>query len=411
MGRKVLMRRDWWSPLYRRAGSTLRLALLLAAGVLLGTSGSAFAQSFNEAIANALADNCIALGGGPFSPGLERICGIPATGSGGSSGGVFALDNRTGGTEEERRARRRMAQRRRAALDTGAASADPGSRGFGIFGSVEYTSFDKDVTRFESGYHSDTAGITIGADYRFSDVFLVGAAFNYNREMGDFDGASGGFDVDTYGPLLFASVQPFANAFIDFTAGVSAKDYYMNRLVFLNLAGRAAGGRVKSDTDGTEWKAGVTAGYDFLFGRATIGPRLGLNVRHNRIDEFQETGDTGLEIAFEDQHRTSITSVAGLYGSVAISTGFGVLVPQATFEYLHEFADDQRVLGFSFVGDPARTRFTYRTDEPDRDYFSVGGGAVLALPNGWSPFINYRALVGYSDRSSHTVSVGLRVSF
>ena len=411
MGRKLLMRRDWWSPLCRRAGSTLRLALVLAGGILLGTSAPAFAQSFNEAIANALADNCAALGsGGSFSTGLDRICTIPPTGSGGSSGGVFSLDNRTGGTEEERRVRRRM-QERRTALRTGAASADSGSGAFGLFGTVEYTSFNKDVTRFESGYYSDTAGLTIGGDYRVSDQFLVGGAFNYNREMGDFAGASGGFDVDTYGPMLYASIQPFANAFIDLAAGVSAKDYYLSRLVFLNFTGRGAGGRIKSDTDGTEWKASVSTGYDFVFGRVTVGPRLGVNLRHNRIDEFEERGDTGLEIAFEDQHRTSLTSVAGLYGSVAISTGFGVLVPQANFEYLHEFLDDQRVLGFSFVGDPARTRFTYRTDEPDRDYFTVGAGAVLALPNGWSPYLNYRALVGYSDRSSHTVSLGLRVSF
>jgi outer membrane autotransporter protein len=411
MGRNALKRRDWWSPLCRRAGSTLRLALLVAAGIVLGMSGPASAQSLNESVAKALSDNCAAFPStGSLSSGLDRICGIPATGSGVSSGGVFSLDNQTGGTAEERRARRRITERR-ASVRTGAASADAGSGAFGLFGSVEYTSFNKDLTRFESGYHSDTAGLTIGGDYRLSDALLVGGAFNYNREMGDFAGASGGFDVDTYGPLLYVGIQPFTNAFIDLTAGVSAKDYYMNRLVFLNFAGRGAGGRIKSDADGTEWKASVATGYDFIFGRFTVGPRLGMNFRHNRIDEFQETGDTGLELAFEDQHRTSITSVAGLHGSVAISTGFGVLVPQANFEYLHEFADDQRVLGFSFVGDPARTRFTYRTDEPDRDYFHVGAGAVLALPNGWSPFINYRTLVGYSDRSSHTVSLGLRVAF
>ena len=413
MGYEAPFRRQRWNPLGRGAGSVLpRALLLLAAGiVLLGTSGPAVAQSFNEAVAAALADNCDALGGGPFlTSELDRICGIPATGSGTAAGGIFAIENRVGGTEEERRILRRLRERREGRR-TAAASADPGARGLSFFGSAEYQAFDKDVTRFEPGYHSDIAGVTVGGDYRFSDTVIAGAALNYNREFGDFDGAAGGFDVDTYGPLLYASIRPFENAFVDVTAGYSRKSYDLDRLASLVLTGRAAAGRISGDTDGNEWKGGVNTGYDFHAGRFTFGPRLGVNVRHTTIDSFAERGNTGLEVVYDDQERTSVTSVAGLYGSLAISTGFGVVVPQATVEYLHEFADDQRTLGFHFVGDPNRTRFRFKTDPPDRDYFTVGTGAVIALPNGWSPFINYRALVGYSDRSSHTVSLGLRVSF
>ena len=412
MGHEALSRRDCRSTPRRRAGSTLPLAFLLAGTVLLGTSRPALAQSFLEAVAGALANNCAALGSSSISESLERICDIPPTGSGTAAGGMFGVESRTGGTDEERRIRRRLGERRGPQRTT-AASADAGAGGSALsfFGVAEYQAFDKDVTRFEPGYHSDIAGATVGGDYRFSDALIAGVALNYNREMGDFDGAGGGFDVDSYGPLLYVGIQPFKNAFIDLTAGYSRKAYDLDRLAFLSITGRAAGGRISGDTDGDEWKGGVNMGYDFLFGRFTVGPRLGVNVRHTEIDGFAERGNTGLEVVYEDQERTSVTSVVGLYGSVAISTGFGVLVPQATVEYLHEFADDQRRLGFHFVGDPNRTRFTYQTDPPDRDYFTISTGAVLALANGWSPFINYRALVGYSDRSSHTVSLGLRVSF
>jgi outer membrane autotransporter protein len=378
--------------------------------LMLGMASPAVAQSFNEAVAAALATNCAALGAGPFTPDLARICGVPGTGSGAAGGGMFAIDNRIGGTEEERRILRRLRERREGRR-TGAASADPGTGRFSVFGSSEYQAFDKDETRFESGYHSDIAGLTVGADYRFSDALTAGAALHYNHEFGDFDGAGGGFDVDTYGPLFYASIRPFENAFIDVTAGYSRKAYEIDRLAFLVITGRAAGGRINGNTDGNEWKGGANMGYDFHLGRFTVGPRLGVNVRHTTIDGFAERGGSGLEVIYDDQERTSVTSVAGLYGSTAISTGFGVLVPQATVEYLHEFADDQRTLGFRFVGDPGRTRITFKTDPPDRDYFTVATGAVLALPNGWSPFINYRALVGYTDRSSHTVSLGLRVAF
>ena len=35
----------------------------------------------------------------------------------------------------------------------------------------------------------------------------------------------------------------------------------------------------------------------------------------------------------------------------------------------------------------------------------------MVLANGFQPFLNFRELVGYNDRSSHTVTVGLRVPF
>jgi outer membrane autotransporter protein len=96
---------------------------------------------------------------------------------------------------------------------------------------------------------------------------------------------------------------------------------------------------------------------------------------------------------------------------VAISTGFGVVVPQAIAEYVHEFLDDQRSVGFRLVQEPFQARFLYQTDPPDRDYFNLGVGVAMVLPNGLQPYLNFRELVGYDDRSSHTVTLGLRVPF
>jgi len=35
----------------------------------------------------------------------------------------------------------------------------------------------------------------------------------------------------------------------------------------------------------------------------------------------------------------------------------------------------------------------------------------MVLPNGLQPFLNFRELVAYRDRNSHTVTVGLRIPF
>jgi len=56
-------------------------------------------------------------------------------------------------------------------------------------------------------------------------------------------------------------------------------------------------------------------------------------------------------------------------------------------------------------------RLRFQTDSPDRDYFGVGAGMVVVLPNGYSPYMNYRALLGDSIKTTQTVTAGLRVEF
>jgi uncharacterized protein YhjY with autotransporter beta-barrel domain len=128
-------------------------------------------------------------------------------------------------------------------------------------------------------------------------------------------------------------------------------------------------------------------------------------------DGYRESGHTGLELIYDNQNIQSLITTAGLFGSVAVSTGFGVILPQATEEYVHEFLDDQRSVGFRLAKDLGQRRFLYQTDPPDRDYVNLGVGVSMVLPNGLQPFLNFRELVAYRDRSSHTVTVGLRIPF
>ena len=391
----------------------MRLRWLAFALVTLGTlalTGSVEAQGLNEVLARLLGNNCQGLGGGSgnTSAGLSDVCGPvggPASGAGSAAGGTAGGEIRNGG-EEERSVYRRLRQRQ------GAASADiGGAQGFSLFASADYQKFDKDTTRFEAGFERDTVGGTIGADYMFRGGLVLGAAVTYGHEFGNYDGVGGGFDHDAYGILVYSSVAPISNLFVDAVAGYTRRNYgYERRISFANGL-TAVSGPTRGDTDGNEFKLGVNTGYDFLFGRFTVGPRLGVLYRETTIDGYRESGRTGLELAYDNQNIQSLTTTAGVFGSVAISTGFGVIVPQATAEYVHEFLDDQRSVGFRFVQDQAQRRFLFQTDRPDRDYFNVGVGVSMVLPNGMQPFLNFRELIGYNDRSSHSVTVGLRVPF
>ena len=64
-----------------------------------------------------------------------------------------------------------------------------------------------------------------------------------------------------------------------------------------------------------------------------------------------------------------------------------------------------------FVGDTAGTRISFVNDSPDRNYFGLGAGLVMVLPQGLSPYVNYRALVADDLKSTQTVTAGLRIEF
>jgi uncharacterized protein YhjY with autotransporter beta-barrel domain len=426
---------------HRSAALGLMLAILTA--VLL--PAPAGAQVFGDVIRGAIDRNCRSLGvpfgeavstveALGFGRNLATLCasGTEAASTSGSELTTGALPDQVlfGLTDDQRRLGRRMRER---------------TSGLSFYAAGDYEYFDKDVTRFEPGYRSDTYGGTIGGDYAVTRSLLAGLAFKYAHTSGRFFQDGGTFDTDAYSVLLYASLHPLTNLFVDLVGGYTRKEYDIERRINFSVIRSQAPdvlvsrqGTAVSSTGGDEWQVSASSGYDFSLGPVTVGPRLGIHYRHTTIDKFKERGrnpvgcttfppdppdfagsttcsqltGTGLELIFDRQTEESLRTTAGVFASLALSLGFGVLVPQATVEYVHEFLDDQRSIAFRFAEDNAfRTKFRFQTDPPDRDYLNAGVGLVLVLPRGVTPYVNYTGLFGYSDQHRHAVTVGVRLEF
>jgi len=402
--------------------SLWRLWAVPFVGLVLLMEVPAQAQSLNDVIASRLANNCQGLSGagigssGPnpdYGPQLLSLCGDNTnigglTGAASASGGIISAENRISSIAAEQRIHRRTQERR------DAASADRG-RGFGLFFTGDYERFEKDNTRFETGFARDTVGGTGGVDYVLNSAVLVGLALTYAHEFGDYDAVGGGFDHDSYGVLLYTSLSPIPRAFVDLVVGYVRKDYNFERRALVNIGFAPdplpVNVKTRADTEGDEFRFSAYGGYDFALGNVTVGPRVGVNYRDTTIDGFRESGGSGLELIYDNQNRVSLTTSAGVFASIGINTGLGVIVPQTTVEYVHEFLDDQRSVGFRFVQDLAGRRFLYQTDPPDRDYVNLALGVSMIFPTGVTAFANFRELIGYRDHSSHAVSLGVRFAF
>jgi outer membrane lipase/esterase len=391
-----------------RRHATVSLVLVVAC-MLLTLPVIASAQGVNNVLIRALSGNCSELGGQPNTrDSLNALCGI-GIGTGSAAGGTPTIDSQLGQTQEQRRQADRLAERRGGQ----GGSADQPGTGLGLFVNGDYQFLNKNTTQFETGFEQHTAGTTVGLDYSLRGRAVLGAAINYAHEFGDFVGANGGFDNDAFGLTLYGTVVPLDNLFVDGFVGYTRKEYSIKRKIFFQSPNNnlVAAGPIDGDTHSDEFNVGTTVGYDFLLKNITVGPRVGVNYVDRRISGYRETGSTGLELIYDNQNITSLTTSVGVFGSVALSTRWGVLVPQATAEYVHEFFNDQRTVGFTLVDTISRPRLLFQTDVPDRNFFNLGLGAVFILPGGMSTFVNVRELVGYNTRRATTVTAGLRLAF
>jgi uncharacterized protein YhjY with autotransporter beta-barrel domain len=313
-------------------------------------------------------------------------------------------------------------------LGAGAASSagvNPFGR-LGIFVNGTFSFGDKDTTSREAGYDFDTYGVTGGVDYRFTDNLVLGLAFGYTNTGDDYASARGWMDANAYtfsafgtyyvGSLYFDGI--FSYAWNDYESArnivyaVPSTDRFGNLVPGTTTVNQTA----RSETDGIQFSFGLNAGYDFTARGFTFGPYGRLNYLQAEIDAFQERIDntdpgSGLALAIHEQEVESLTWALGGQASYALSTGFGVLVPQVRLEWEHEFLNNQRTIAARFVSDPANTPILLETDNPDRDYFNVGAGLSAVFQRGVSAFAYYETVLALRDVTAHKVSVGVRLAF
>lgn len=432
--------------------------------------GSAPAQVLNQQVNQLLANNCTNLLGAPatnlgsLGPNLAALCQFPTTNGASSSGGGAAsvqgstasilnrvllqrLDDTDQEEGQEHRRTSSLMLNPMSLLTAGlgdnlsvsspfyaastaggnsGATFSTGSRsrwnGVGFFASGLVESLNRDTTTFQDGYKSNIFGITAGADYRFNKKLVAGLALSYSNTDGDFR-SGGNFSTNSYGGLLFASYVPTDKTFIQVTGGYTHNSYLVARAASASVTTsnpffRSQQGGVNdisgiasSRSNGNVFNLGLLTGYDHPIGRFTVGPRAGLSYSNTKIGGYSEAGNTGIELKYDDQSINSVQSVLGIQGSAAFSTAMGVLIPQFNADYIHEFANSQRFIGVQFAEDlrATPTRFTFQNDVPVRNYFNLGTGLVMVLPNGWQPFVNFRAMVGNEQFNNYAGTFGLRI--
>jgi outer membrane autotransporter protein len=108
-------------------------------------------------------------------------------------------------------------------------------------------------------------------------------------------------------------------------------------------------------------------------------------------------------------NQTSVQSSLGVQASVGFETAYGVVVPQATVAWVHEYANSDRDIDARLVEAPAASTFTFQRERPARDWASIGLGVSALLPNGLLPFVQFATIQGNEHFVSYGGTAGVRL--
>ena len=292
---------------------------------------------------------------------------------------------------------------------------------------------EKDPTTNQVEYDFDTAGVTFGLDYRFTNEFVAGVAVGYantDAKLGQNDGEldSKGYSVSLYG-TWFKSDRFYMGG----SLGYGSNDYDHQRNVRYTIDRPEAGSdflpdfvfdvdqTLGAEYDGSQFSASLSGGWDFNRKGWTFGPTLSVsyvNVDVDDYDEFllssnmpQAFASSGWAVHIDDQNYESLQPAIGFAFTKAVSASWGVFIPQGYVDVISEMKDSGTLITGQFIGDNNNARFALETDDFEETFVRAGLGFGLILKNNKSAFLMVDGDFGRDLLSTYYINAGFRWQF
>lgn len=270
----------------------------------------------------------------------------------------------------------------------------------------------QDETSTLAGYDSSVNYLFAGLDYRFSNNLFAGVAFKTLSGDISLDQNTGSIDISDNSFSIYASYYNSQNIYFQSSLTYGQSSYDISRRIDFTLNNTLYNETAISNPDGNGISFSVSSGYEHYFvgtGVSTVTD-ISLGYAKNDIDAFTEQAAQGFNLNVNEQSIESLTSKVGFQISKAVSTSFGVLLPEFSAAWKHEFNTDGEEVIAAFSIDPANT-FSFTTDEKESDYFLISVATSVVLPHGVMAFIQYESLLGIDNYTKNTLNIGARIEF
>ena len=266
-----------------------------------------------------------------------------------------------------------------------------------------------------SSYDSYGYNATVGADYRFSNQFLIGALIGYSGSETDFQ--TSGIKNEG-GSILFGTYAAgHAKGFYyNLLLGASTDSHTLKRDVYF-AGGSELNGRFRGKPDGLTFVESAEIGFEWrteeTLGRNAwaFGPTLAIQYFYSSIDAYTESGPSWQRLTVDKQKLESFTTSLGWRVSHTINFRSATLQPEIHAVWIHEFLDDTRDIT-SAIQAPGAQKFTIHSTKPSRDYANIGVNLSVLLTENLTITGEYDCYFLQKNMDpTHQVSATLRYSF
>jgi len=272
----------------------------------------------------------------------------------------------------------------------------------------------------ETAFDFDTTSGTLGLDFAVGANSFYGIAGGYATNQTDLSGNGGELEFDGQSFTIYGAWQLTERSYLQATVGYGATDFDQRRHIELPVVGNLD---ARAKFDGDQQSASLEGGWDWGGQRIVASSFVRGSWARAKVDAFAESGaianiaiggvpvPTDFGVAVEEQELESLLGEFGFDLSGNISMARGVLVPQFTVTYRHEFDNDARSVRATFLGDQAAgSSFLVFLDPPDRDW--IDAGVSLSAQYLWgSLFLAYDREFAREDYELATWQAGLRIGF
>ncbi|MEX3241599.1 autotransporter outer membrane beta-barrel domain-containing protein [Serratia quinivorans] len=272
----------------------------------------------------------------------------------------------------------------------------------GVFGGYAGQHYDYSANLAAGDGNATTHNLTVGVDYQLTDGWLIGALISGSN---DDQQPSSRYDYKARGLLFsaFTALDVFEHGWVNADLHYATMDYDdIRRSMQLGSLTRTETG----STDGKQWGARVTAGYDFpVTSYLTTGPMAQFAWDYSNVSGYSEDGNDSTSMRFNDQTYHSQIGALGW----RLDSNFGLFNPYAEVSYQHQFGDDVYRAGGGLKS--TQTSFTRDSANQDKNWLDVTLGANMPLTDQVAAFATVSQTGGLSSGEQFMYNVGVSARF
>lgn len=272
----------------------------------------------------------------------------------------------------------------------------------GVFGGYAGQHYDYSANLAAGDGNATTHNLTVGVDYQLTDGWLIGALISGSN---DDQQPSSLYDYKARGLLFsaFTALDVFEHGWVNADLHYATMDYDdIRRSMQLGSLTRTETG----STDGKQWGARVTAGYDFpVTSYLTTGPMAQFAWDYSNVSGYSEDGNDSTAMRFNDQTYHSQIGALGW----RLDSNFGLFNPYAEVSYQHQFGDDVYRAGGGLKS--TQTSFTRDSANQDKNWLDVTLGANMPLTDQVAAFATVSQTGGLSSGEQFMYNVGVSARF